>query len=117
MAESIRIITIPATRNRILIRLENIADYVEQSGGSQTQLFDLESHLDALWKKANAHTGRGYKNLVIFEASITANMKFQEMVDRKLEWRGEEKPWRTVDDGQSESSYKRTKVSSDADPT
>jgi len=82
-------VAMPANKNRILVRLENIADYNKlQSNNNLNQSFNLKKYLDRHWKKANANSGIDYEKIEILETTITGNMKIEDINKRKLEWRG-----------------------------
>jgi hypothetical protein len=80
----------PLAKNKILIRLENIAD-----------LFDSEStpakvNLDfvkALYKEANSKAlDDSSMKVQIKEMSLTSNMEIEEMLSRKIQWKTRDDP-------------------------
>ena len=52
--DTVRLIMFPLAKNRIIIRLENIADKFSHPDDPPADI-DLRRYLDRLWKKANKH--------------------------------------------------------------
>jgi hypothetical protein len=74
-------VTIPVERNKILLRVENLAD----SGANA--LVYLDRIATILAQSANKNNLPASLNHSIVETTLTANMDLKEMLDRKLKWK------------------------------
>ena len=73
-------VTQPIERNKILIRLENLADYYDD--GASPQKVDFSNLCVALWQKANP--GVEFSVISVQEMSLSGNMPLKDMLSRKI---------------------------------
>lgn len=76
-------VTFPLARNKIMIRLENIADIYDNATETTVALKNLTL---ALYKYANSKNHQWYPEVWITEMSLTGNMPLEELRKRKIQW-------------------------------
>ncbi len=62
------------------MRLTNLQDY-------QNTTVNLEEVIEAYWKEANRKNSITYDKFEITEMSLSGNMPWSEMINRKLKWK------------------------------
>ena len=74
IGDSIKIVTIPTGQNKLMVRLENLADKYDKN--SKTESVDLfNCHLRNLWEQANpGPAGQKKLRFLIKEVTLTGNM-------------------------------------------
>jgi hypothetical protein len=75
VVENVKLITIPLAANKMILRLENIADFLLE--GAETQTVNLNKILEAF----------GAQGSQIKEVTLTGNMEIEEMRQRKIQWK------------------------------
>jgi len=70
----------PIERNKILLRLENIADYYDE--GSVPQKVDFSNLCVTLWQRSNP--GVDFSVISVQEMSLSGNMTLKAMLNRKI---------------------------------
>lgn len=94
-------VSIPMSRDKLLVRLENIGDLLDKS--AKTHTVDLKLLMENLWTAANWYNMDLKKmDFKITEMSMTANMELKEMLKRKIQWK-------TKDD--SENRFPKSSIS------
>jgi hypothetical protein len=88
---AVKMVSMPISKNKILVRLENLADLYD---GAQQPAQVSNSFAQALFNSANLLPKE--MNIEFRELSLSGNMDIQEMLDRKIKWK-------TVDDNDTES--------------
>merc|ERR1712166_1552950 len=73
----------PLAKNQIQLRFENLADLYDRDANGT--YFDLMGTLTALGKEANGNTTLRY-SFGITEMSITGQLTYGDMVQRKIHW-------------------------------
>lgn len=79
---SIKLVTMPLAKNKILARIENVADLYD---GKQESKMVKTSFAQALLKSGNVQPQD--MDVQFRELSLTGNMDIKEMLDRKIHWR------------------------------
>jgi len=82
--DTVKLILVPKGRNRLAVRLENIADLYDKEG--KTHQVDIKMALSALWKEANAGGDAQLQDVIYEETSLSGNMPVKEMWARKIKW-------------------------------
>ena len=101
IVDMVKLVTIPKSQDRVLIRLENTGDFLIK--GAKTQIVDLNKALGALYPSVQSFEVR--------EKSLTGNMDIQEMLDRKINWLpGKQKLDRGSDFSQVKLELQRIRV-------
>ena len=77
--------TIPFSKNKILIRFENIADFTNSTNSSKT--VDLSQIAISLFNSANKDQIFEDVTPKIQEMTLTGNMLIQDMWDKKIQWK------------------------------
>lgn len=95
--------TLPVERNKVLIRVENLADKAED-----VKVVNVTCIATAMWQSANILDPTALVEPSITETTLSANMPLAEMLEHKIKWR-------TVDD-ETRRGHK-TSPSYGADPT
>ena len=80
----LKIHTIPQERNKILIRLENIADLFDGTP-SETPYFDLQTYAKELYSHSN--DGQKPSAVKIVERTLGNNQDYEEMEKAKFPWK------------------------------
>ena len=80
----LKIHTIPQERNKILIRLENIADLFDGTP-SETPYFDLQTFAQELYSHSN--DGQKPSAVKIVERTLGNNQDYEEMEKAKFPWK------------------------------
>ena len=75
---------IPQARNKILIRLENIADLFDGTP-AQTPYFDLQTYAEELFSHSNG--GKKATSVQITERTLGNNQDYAEMEEAKFHWK------------------------------
>ena len=75
VVENVKLITIPLAANKMILRLENVADFLLK--GAKTQTVNLNKILEAF----------GAQGSQIKEVTLTGNMEIEEMRQRKIQWK------------------------------
>jgi hypothetical protein len=96
-------VTLPVERNKVLIRVENLADKEED-----VKVVNVTCIATAMWQSANILGTTAMAEPSITETTLSANMALAEMLERKMKWR-------TVDD-ETRRGHK-TSPSYGADPS
>jgi hypothetical protein len=91
---TLKFVSIPVSKNIVLLRVENIADLYD---GAQEQVMNVTSLLTQMWTNANRNAI--LPSFTFSEMSLTGNMLLTEMQGRKINWK-------TVDDNEMESEQK-----------
>jgi hypothetical protein len=86
---TVKLVTIPQGLNKILFRLENLADHFDLGA---TQQVNIKTLVEGMWRSSNESEVPEYS---LTETSVTGNMPVEEMQARRLKWK-------TVDDGKYE---------------
>ena len=73
---------VPKGRNKILLRLENIADKFDNAA---TEKIDLGLLAQSLWQRANP-CGPEYASVSVEEMSLTGNMPVKERLQKHMTW-------------------------------
>lgn len=87
-------------QNKILMRVENLADIFDSNGAVQNTTIQLKNLCDGLYTMVNGATAA--YTMSIEEMSMTANQSYQAMIDRKIQW--------TTVDGQQKMRAPSTNV-------
>jgi len=69
-------------KNKILMRVENLADVFDSNGAIKNTTIQLKDLCDGLYTMVNGATASYTMN--VEEMSMTANQSYQAMVDRKI---------------------------------
>lgn len=80
-----KLVTFPADKNKIILRLENLNE------NNETAQVNVRSVAEAYWNEANIKNSYAFSSIDIEELSLTANMALSELQERKIQWQ-------TVDD-------------------
>ena len=80
----LKIHTIPQERNKILIRLENIADLFDGTP-SETPYFDLQTYARELYSHSN--DGQMPHSVKIVERTLGNNQDYEDMEKSKFKWK------------------------------
>jgi len=83
VVDTVNMVTFPLARNKIMIRLENIADIYDNATETSVQLKNLTL---ALYAYANSNKHQWYPEVWITEMSLTGNMPIEELRKRKIQW-------------------------------
>jgi hypothetical protein len=75
VVENVKLVTIPLAANKMILRLENVADFLLM--GAETQTVNLNKILEAF----------GAQGSKIKEVTLTGNMEIEEMRQRKIQWK------------------------------
>ena len=86
----VKLISLPVSQNKLLLRLENLADVYD---GQSATTVDLNKVASALWKSANFFKPVGLGSVTFNEMNLSANRLLSEMESRRI-------LWPTVDDKQ-----------------
>merc|ERR1719183_383450 len=89
VSDKVNLKMFPQWKNKIVIRLENLADPYDAD--FKTVTVDVNAVATALWNSANLEHPAKFASINIDELSLTGNMKISEMRKRKIQWK-------TVDD-------------------
>jgi len=96
VAGEVTMVAFPLDRNKILVRLENLADRYDVGAASKN--VSLRAVLHAFWTSANQAHSQEYSDLLVEEMSLTANMKMTEMLERKVHWRtADDEKWQQME--------------------
>jgi hypothetical protein len=91
-----KLVAIPQGPMNILIRIENLDDFL--SNTETTRTINVQKIAAAYWMEANGYEEPEKEFMVdIIEKSLTGNMKIEDMLKRKVQWK-------TVDDDILEES-------------
>lgn len=101
--DSVKLVTFPLWKNKLLVRLENLAD--DEKSAKEV---DLRKISYALFKQANIKHPRTITDddITLKEVSITGNMEISEMKNRKIQWK-------TIDDGVIDGRVNKAQDKSD----
>jgi len=83
LLEYYKMVTFPLGKNKFTLRLENLADDMDNGKGTY---LDLNAIIKALWDNANCLNPIDIDQIVITEQSLTGNMELSEMQKRKIQW-------------------------------
>lgn len=81
--DEMKLLMFPLAKNKIQLRIENIADIY--NGALEVQTINLLGLATDLYKQANS--GASPDSVQIEETSLTGNMSWEELVDRKITWK------------------------------
>lgn len=84
VVDTVKVVHVPKEANHVHLRLQNLADWYDSAAKKQT--VSLKTIAEALWKHANALKPVDFESVEIEEMSLTGNMKFKEMWERKIKW-------------------------------
>ena len=75
-------------QNKVLIRLENLADLFD-GAPQETAYFQLENYAKALWIQANPHLAQTI-NMTITERTLGNSMNYDDWRAQKINWLSED---------------------------
>lgn len=78
----LKIHLLPEGRNRMILRLENLADLFDGTPASTPQ-FDIKSYAENIW---SANSSSPVPNIKITERTLGNNQDYDEMVKNKFDW-------------------------------
>lgn len=84
---TIKMVSMPIAKNKILVRFENIADLSDETSNMNYEI-NIDEVFNALYNDAN---DGNFAYVQYKEMSLTGNMELSEMLARKIKWK-------TVDD-------------------
>lgn len=70
IVDKVKLVTIPKGRNKILVRIENLADHYDED--STTQQVNMKTLVEGMWKSAHDIDSEVAKYTLV-ETSVTGN--------------------------------------------
>lgn len=91
MTEFVKLEAMPLDKNKILLRLTNMGDFLSDDTENENVTIDVQKVFLSFWQSANNKTKEMLPpddmQLVIQEKSLTNNMGIDEMNARKIQWK------------------------------
>jgi hypothetical protein len=87
ITDKVKIVTVPMKQNKILLRIQNLADIFDQD--STTSKVNLTMVIEGMWKSSHALDSE-VMPYTLTETSVTGNMPVSEMQSRRLKWKTED---------------------------
>ena len=87
--DTIKMVSLPLSLNTLVVRLENIADLYDNDAPT-VYLTEFKELLEKMWQSANSDSN-AQADIDVQEMTLTANMRLDQMEERRIKWR-------TVDD-------------------
>lgn len=84
VSDLVKLVTVPTGFNEIMVRVENLGDYL--SNIAQTQTIDLQAVASALWSSANGPNAPDF-TVEFEEMDLSFNMPLKDMQERKIKWK------------------------------
>lgn len=91
---TVKMVSLPLAKNKILVRLENLADHNDYwNMHANNRKVEFKWLLEQMWKDANQQADSSPSVTIKYEEmSLTGNMKLTEMWDRKIQWKTRDDP-------------------------
>jgi hypothetical protein len=80
----VKIVTVPQEQNKILMRVQNLADIFDQDAA--TVQVNMATVVEGMWKAAHS-SDSVVQPYTLTETSITGNIPMSEMQSRRLKWK------------------------------
>lgn len=77
----IKLVSFPADKNKIIVRLENLNEL------NETAKVNLRAVAEAYWNEANLKHPRALSSIDMVELTLSANMALSEQQERKIQWK------------------------------
>lgn len=87
--DTIKMVSLPLSLNTLVVRLENIADLYDNNAPT-VYLTEFKELFEKMWQSANSDSN-AQADIDVQEMTLTANMRLDQMEERRIKWR-------TVDD-------------------
>lgn len=85
--DMVKLVTIPQAKNKILLRIQNLADKFNPE--ASTQKVNLTKMVEGMWKSAHSLDSE-VGSYTLTETSVTGTIPMADMQSRRLKWKTED---------------------------